>query len=64
MARYEPYNYSRGKFLSVFFDKQILPGSFEYTLNYLIDEEIDLEIFERRYNNNETGAPAYDPAFS
>ena len=62
MARYKPYNYSQGKFLSVFFDKQILPGTFEYTLNYLIDEEIDLSIFDWRYNNDETGAPAYDPA--
>ncbi len=62
MARYKPYNYSQGKFLSVFFDKQILPGTFEFTLNYLIDEGIDLSIFEGRYNNDETGAPAYDPA--
>jgi transposase len=62
MARYKNYNYSQGKFISVFFDKQILPGTFEYTLHYLIDQEIDLSIFEDRYNNDETGAPAYDPA--
>ena len=62
MARYKEYSYSQGKFISVFFDKQILPGTFEYTLNYLIDEEIDLSIFEGRYKNDETGAPAYDPS--
>ena len=62
MARYKEYDYSQGKFISVFFEKQILPGTFEYTLSYLIDNEIDLSIFEPRYSNDETGAPAYDPA--
>jgi transposase len=62
MARYKEYNYSQGKFISIFFDKQILLGTFEHTLHYLIDQEMDLSIFEGRYNNDETGAPAYDPA--
>ncbi len=62
MARYKEYDYSQGKFIPVNFDRQILPGTFEYTLYYLIDNEIDLSIFESRYRNDETGAPAYDPA--
>ena len=62
MARYKEYDYSQGKFISVFFDRQILPGTFEYTLSYLIDHEVDLSVFESRYQNDETGAPAYDPA--
>jgi len=62
MAKYREYDYSQGKFIPIFFDKQILPGTFEHTLHYLIDQEIDLSIFEGRYNNDETGAPAYDPA--
>src|SRR5262249_26881896 len=32
------------------------------TINYLIDNEFDLSRFELRYHNDETGAPAYDPA--
>jgi len=44
------------------FDRQILPGSFEYNLSYLIDDELDLSIFESRYRNDDTGRPAYDPA--
>jgi len=28
---------------------------------YLIDHEVDLSVFEARYRNDETGAPAYDP---
>src|SRR3990172_2884501 len=62
MARYKEYDYSQGKFIPIHFDKQILPGTFEYTLHYLIDNEIDLSIFDTRYRNDETGAPAYDPA--
>jgi transposase len=62
MARYKEYDYSQGKFIAIQFDRQILPGTFEYTLHYLIDNEIDLSIFESRYRNDETGAPAYDPA--
>jgi transposase len=62
MARYKHYDYSQMKLLPVNFEQQILPGTFEYTLNELIDNEIDLAVFEQRYHNDETGAPAYDPA--
>lgn len=62
MARYKPYNYNQGKFIPISFDKQILPGTFEYTLNYLIDNELDLSMFDDRYCNDDTGAPAYDPS--
>jgi transposase len=62
MARYKEYDYSQGKFIPIHFDKQILPGTFEYSLHYLIDNEIDLSIFDLRYRNDEIGAPAYDPS--
>jgi len=62
MARYKEYDYSQGKFIPIHFDKQILPGTFEYTLNYLIDNEIDLALFDSRYINDEMGAPPYDHA--
>jgi transposase len=62
VARYKEYDYSQGKFIPLQFDKQILPGTFEHTLHYLIDNELDLSIFDERYQNDQTGAPAYDPA--
>jgi len=61
MAKYKEYDYSQGKMIPLSFDKQILPGTFEHTLHYLIDNEIDLSVFDLRYKNDETGAPAYDP---
>jgi transposase len=61
LARYKPYSYAQGKFIPVHFEKQILPGTFEYTLNHLIDNELDISIFDARYRNDDTGASAYDP---
>ena len=62
MARYKKYCYDQGKFISVHFYKQIVEGTFEYTLSYLIDNEVDLVPFDKKYKNDDTGAPAYDPA--
>lgn len=62
MARYKHYDYHQTKLLPVSYAQQILPGTFEYTLSYLIDEKCDLSVFESRYKNDVTGAPAYDPA--
>lgn len=62
MARYKHYDYGQTKLLPISYERQILPGSFEYTLSYLIDNKIDLSVFEDRYQNDATGAPAYDPA--
>jgi transposase len=61
MARYKPYSYGQGKFIPIHFAKQILPGTFEYSLNHLIDHELDLSRFDERFKNDVTGATAYDP---
>jgi transposase len=62
MARYKHYCYEQGKMIPISFREQILPGTFEYTLSYLIDHELDLSAFDERYSNDDTGRPAYDPA--
>ena len=62
MARYKHYDYAQSKLIPVHFDRQVVPGTFEYTLSYLIEHECDLSGFEARYCNDETGAPAYAPA--
>ena len=61
MARYKLVDRSP-KFIPIVLDAQIQPGSFEYALDYLVDNELDLSALHERYNNDETGAPAYDPA--
>ena len=62
MAKYKDYSYDQTMMIPVSFEKQVLPGTFEHTLCYLIDQKVDLSIFANRYENDYTGAPAYDPA--
>lgn len=62
MARYREYSYDQSLMVPISLAAQLQPGTFEYTINYLVDHEIDLSVFEDRYHNDETGAPAYDPA--
>jgi len=62
MAKYKNFSYDQTRLLPVSFHKQVQPGTFEYTLSYLIDNKVDLSCFEALFRNDETGAPAYDPA--
>ncbi|WP_295762374.1 transposase [Undibacterium sp.] len=61
MARYKIID-RNPKFIPVVLDAQLMVGSFEYALDYLIDNELDLSRLDSRYKNDETGAPAYAPA--
>ena len=62
MPRFKPYDYRQTIMAAIDFEQQILPGTFEHSLNYLVDNELDLRIFDSKFNNDETGRPAYDPA--
>ena len=62
MARYKPYDVNQVTLIPVSFPDQIVPGSFEYALNEIVDEHIDMRPLEARYQNDETGCLAYDPA--
>jgi len=62
MGRFKYYSYEQTVILPINFSKQILPGTFEHTLHHLIDNELDLKDFYEKVHNDETGAPAYDPA--
>ena len=42
MARYKDYDDSQTKMIPISFSQQILPHTFEYTLSYLVDHELDL----------------------
>lgn len=61
MARYKIID-RNPKFIPVVLDAQLIPGSFEYALDFLVDSEFDLSRFDARYKNDDTGAPAYSPA--
>ena len=61
MAKFKPYSYTQCRFIPVFFNKQIQVGTLEYSINYLIENKFNLTEFDCHYNNDENGAPAYDP---
>jgi len=61
VAKYKRTFPDRGKLLCVYLSKQLVPGTFEHTLSRLIDKELDLSVFDARYRNDETGAPAFAP---
>ena len=61
MARYKPYDLNQAKMIPLSYADQIVEGSFEHALNDIVEEHLDLTVFEKRYANDETGRPAYDP---
>ena len=60
MPRYKPVDRSP-RFLPVVLSEQIQPGTFEFALDRLVDNELDLSALDARFCNDETGASAYDP---
>ena len=62
MAKYRDRSREQSYMLPVHLQDQLQPGTFEHTIDYLVDNEIDLLVFDSRYDNDEVGAPAYDPA--
>ena len=61
MPRFKPVHKGL-KLLSIDFEKQIIPGTFEHALCHLVDHELDLSEFHARYKNDHEGADAYNPA--
>ena len=61
MAKYKPYNYSQDMFIPVSLKDRLMPGSLEYAIHTLVDERMDMSLFDEKYMNDETGRRAYDP---
>jgi transposase len=60
MARYKPQDYN-SLLLPVVLSEQIVPGSFAFALNYLVDNELDLSALDAQFKNDDVGASAFDP---
>lgn len=61
MARYKPVEYAQGQLIAISFEKQILSGSFEHAVNFVVDEKLDFSVLDAAHTNDDVGAPAYDP---
>jgi transposase len=60
MARYKPQD-RNSMLLPVVLSEQIVPGSFAFALDYLVDNELDLTALDAKFKNDAVGASAYDP---
>ena len=61
MARYKPVEYAQGQFISISFEQQILAGTFEHALSFIVDNKLDFTSIDAARTNDLAGAPAYDP---
>ena len=61
MPRYKPVNLQQDSFVPICFEKQVLPGTFEYALHHLMEQRVDLSAFDAHYDNDSLGARAYHP---
>lgn len=61
MARYKSYDYTQSMMIPVTLAEQLIPGTLEFAIHYLVDHDLDLMSLDDRFNNDDTGRPAYDP---
>ena len=61
MPRFKPYDYAQLQMIPVALTDQLLPGTLEAAIRYLVEQRLDTSIFDARYANDQTGCRAYDP---
>jgi catabolite regulation protein CreA len=57
MAKYKAYDLKQTKMIPLSYADQIIEGSFECALGEIVEEHLDLSVFDERYRNDEAGAP-------
>ncbi|MFC4701596.1 transposase [Glaciecola siphonariae] len=62
MPNFKPDLSCQSAFIPVDFSEQIIPGTFEYALNHIVNHHLDLRPFDSLYSNEHKGAAAYSPA--
>ncbi len=62
MAKFIPYDYNQSSMVVINFNDQIQTGTFEHAVHHLVDNRLDLSLFDAVYKNDDYGRPAYDPA--
>ena len=61
MAKYKHYDYSQTMLVPVSLSDQLIQGTLEFAINQLVEDQLDVSYFDKRYNNDQTGRSAYDP---
>ena len=61
MPNFIPYDLNQNTMVVINLRDQLQRGTFEHAINHLIENKLDLSIFNDRYHNEDNGRPAYDP---
>jgi transposase len=61
VARYKPYDYDQLMMVPISLEDQLMAGTLEYAIHHVVEERLDLSIFDERYSNDETGREAIAP---
>lgn len=61
MAKFKPCNEDQLVMLPISLQDQLVAGTLEHTISQVVDNHIDLTVFDARYNNDDTGATAIHP---
>jgi len=61
MAKYKRYDYSQSMLIPISLEQQLVPGTIEFAIHTLVENRMDLSVFDDNYQNDETGRSAYDP---
>lgn len=61
MAKFKPCNEDQLVMLPISLQDQLVPGTLEHTISQVVDDHIDLTVFDARYKNDDTGASAIHP---
>ncbi len=62
MARYKDCSRDQSMLIPVNFSDQLIPGTIEFAIDDIVDNYIDLSIFNDQYKNDYLGAKAYPPS--
>jgi len=58
MAKYKKYDYSQNLLIPVSLEDQLMPGTLEFAIHTLVEERMDISVFDVKYQNDETGRRA------
>lgn len=62
MPNFIPYDPNQSAMVVINFTDQLQSGTFEHAIHFLIENKLDLSVFNPAYSNDANGRPAYDPA--
>ena len=61
MAKYKKYDYNQTVLLPLSLSNQLQESTLEFYINNIVNDKIDMTVFDDKYSNDESGSPAYDP---